>query len=92
MLAKRKLDDLLDEKVCFLKGWFKDTLPNALIQNLTILRLDGDMYGSTMVSLRNLYTKVSIGRFIIGDDFSLPGCNAAVIDFRTENYLLMNHL
>jgi hypothetical protein len=77
--------DLLDEKVCFLKGWFKDTLPNAPIQKLAILRLDGDMYGSTMDSLRNLYTKVSIGGFIIVDDFSLPGCNAAVIDFRTEN-------
>ncbi len=39
---------LLDEQVVFLQGWFKDTLPKAPIQKLSILRLDGDMYGSTM--------------------------------------------
>lgn len=76
--------DLLDDKVVFLKGWFKDTLPTAPIEKLAILRLDGDMYGSTMDSLRNLYSKVSIGGYIIIDDYSLPGCNAAVNDFRTE--------
>lgn len=32
---------LLDEKVQFLKAWFKDSLPNAPIGQLAILRLDG---------------------------------------------------
>ncbi len=32
---------LLDEQVEFLKGWFCDTLPNAKIDNLAILRLVG---------------------------------------------------
>lgn len=76
--------DLLDNQVVFLKGWFKDTLPHAPIKKLAVLRLDGDMYGSTMDSLKNLYTKVSIGGYIIIDDYYLPGCNAAVKDFRTE--------
>jgi SAM-dependent methyltransferase len=39
---------LLDEQVRFLKGWFKDTLPIAPIEQLAILRLDGDWYESTM--------------------------------------------
>lgn len=79
---------LLDEKVVFLTGWFKDTLPQAPIQELSVLRLDGDMYGSTMESLKNLYPKLSDGGFCIIDDFVLGGCEKAVCDFRAENGIL----
>src|SRR5262245_25903556 len=37
----------LDDRVRFLKGWFKDTLPGAPIARLAILRMDGDLYEST---------------------------------------------
>jgi O-methyltransferase len=40
---------LLDDRVRFLKGWFKDTLPMAPIGRLAILRLDGDIYSSTWI-------------------------------------------
>ncbi|WP_431613339.1 TylF/MycF family methyltransferase [Bacillus pfraonensis] len=76
--------DLLNENVKFLKGWFKDTLPTAPIEKLAILRLDGDLYESTMDSLSNLYDKVSNGGFIIIDDYNLPTCESAVTDFRRE--------
>ena len=76
---------LLDDKVVFLKGWFKDTLPNAPIEKLAVLRLDGDMYGSTMDALTNLYPKLSKGGFCIIDDYALHGCRKAVDDFRAEN-------
>ncbi|WP_436864551.1 TylF/MycF family methyltransferase [Bacillus fungorum] len=75
---------LLDENVQFLKGWFKDTLPVASIEKLAILRLDGDLYESTMDSLTNLYDKVSDGGFIIIDDYVLPTCKPAITDFRRE--------
>src|SRR4029453_13599942 len=39
---------LLDEQVVFLEGLFKDTLPSAPVEKLAVLRLDGDMYESTM--------------------------------------------
>ena len=74
--------DLLDETVQFLKGWFKDTLPIAPIEQLAILRLDGDLYESTMDSLTSLYDKVSNGGFIIVDDYILPTCEPAITDFR----------
>jgi len=77
--------DLLDNQVVFLKGWFKDTLPNAPIEKLSILRLDGDMYGSTMESLESLYPKLSHGGFCIIDDYVLRGCKAAVDDFRSRH-------
>ncbi len=75
---------LLDEQVAFLPGWFKDTLPQAPIERLSVLRLDGDMYGSTMETLEALYDKVSRGGFIIVDDYLLPACCQAVNDFRKE--------
>lgn len=76
---------LLDDQVVFLKGWFKDTLPVAPISKLAILRLDGDMYESTMDALRNLYDKVSPGGFVIVDDYNaVPACKRAIHDFRAE--------
>jgi O-methyltransferase len=77
---------LLDNQVRFLKGWFKDTLPTAPIETLAILRLDGDMYESTMDGLKNLYAKLSPGGFLIVDDYgAVPACKDAVHDFRRDN-------
>lgn len=78
---------LLDEQVVFLKGWFKDTLPTAPIKSLALMRLDGDMYESTMDALTSLYDKLSPGGFCIIDDYSLPGCHAAVDDFRNRKHI-----
>ena len=70
----------------FLKGWFKDTLPTAPIDKLSIIRLDGDMYESTMDGLTNLYHKLSPGGFIIIDDYGvIPACKKAVHDFRDKH-------
>ncbi len=77
---------LLDDQVRFLKGWFKDTLPTAPIERLAILRLDGDMYQSTMEALQALYHKVSPGGVVIVDDYgAVPACRQAVHDFRDAN-------
>ena len=79
---------LLDNQVRFLKGWFKDTLPSAPIQELALLRLDGDLYESTMDCLRNLYGRVVPGGYIIIDDYgALPQCRAAVTDFRELHHI-----
>jgi O-methyltransferase len=75
---------LFDEQVVFLKGWFKDTLPKAPMEQLAVLRLDGDMYGSTMEALTNLYPKLARGGFCVVDDYALDGCRKAVDDFRRE--------
>ena len=75
--------DLLDEQVCFLEGFFCDTLPQAPIAAIAVLRLDGDMYSSTMDVLDNLYDRVSPGGFVIVDDYGeILECRRAVHDFR----------
>lgn len=74
---------LLSERVKFLKGWFRDTLPTAPIEKIALLRMDGDLYESTMDALSNLYDKVSDGGFIVIDDYySWNGCRTAVDEFR----------
>jgi len=76
---------LLDEQVRFLVGWFKDTLPKAPINQLAVLRLDGDMYSSTMDALQSLYRRLSPGGYVIVDDYgAIANCKRAVDDFRAE--------
>ena len=79
--------NLFDEQVVFLKGWFENTLPTAPIKKLAVLRLDGDMYGSTMVALTNLYPKLSKGGFCIIDDYTLHGARRAMEDFRCKEQI-----
>lgn len=76
---------LLDDRVRFLPGWFRDTLPGAPVERLAVLRLDGDLYESTLIALRSLYPKVSGGGYVIVDDYAaLQTCRDAVDDFRAE--------
>jgi O-methyltransferase len=80
---------LLDERVRFLPGWFKDTLPTAPIERLAVLRLDGDMYGSTMEALEALYPKLSVGGYVIVDDYgAIAQCKEAVTDFRAAHDII----
>lgn len=76
---------LLDDQVRFLPGWFSDTLPGAPIDSLAVLRLDGDMYGSTLDAIEPLYPKVSPGGFVIVDDYGLETCRRAIEDFRAQH-------
>jgi len=80
--------DLLDEQVQFIPGWFSDTLPTAPPQQLAILRIDCDLYSSTMDVLTNLYDRVSPGGYVIVDDYySWPECRQAVTEFLAERQL-----
>ena len=75
---------LLDDRVRFVEGWFRDTLPALSDKTWSVVRLDGDMYEATMDGLVNLYHGLSPGGFLIIDDFSLPACREAVEDFRRD--------
>jgi hypothetical protein len=84
-----KLYNALDTNVIFLEGWFSDTLPNNnQIQELCLLRMDGDMYKSTMDVFDSCYDKVVSGGQIIIDDFCIVNCQKAVNKFREENNII----
>jgi hypothetical protein len=76
---------LLDERVKFIEGWFSESLPNAPIERLAILRLDGDLYESTLDALANLYPRVSPGGCVIIDDNWVPACRQAVDEYRAAH-------
>ncbi|MFC3322105.1 TylF/MycF/NovP-related O-methyltransferase [Mesorhizobium cantuariense] len=69
------------EVVVFVKGWFKDTLPLLQTREIALLRLDGDLYESTMDSLEALYEKVSPGGIVIIDDYAIEQCRLAVAEY-----------
>jgi hypothetical protein len=65
------------------KGWFENTLPEFVpARPISILRLDGDWYDSTMTCLDHLFDHVADGGLIIIDDYyDWEGCSRAVHDF-----------
>lgn len=78
--------DLLDDQVKFLPGWFSESLENPPFEQLALLRVDADLYSSTRDVLAHLYPKVSLGGWVIIDDYhALPPCKAAVDAYRAEH-------
>ena len=76
---------LWDDRVRLLPGWFDATLPGAPVQQVAVLRLDGDYYASTMTALQALYDRVPAGGFVIIDDYgALQPCQEATDAFRAE--------
>lgn len=64
-------------------GWFEHTtaLFGKLHTQISLLRLDGDLYNSTLVCLKNLYKRVVSGGVVIVDDWALTGCQKAIVDY-----------
>jgi O-methyltransferase len=75
---------LLDDRVEFLEGWFRDTLPALTDRTWAVIRLDGDLYESTMDGLVNLYPQLAPGGFLIVDDYGFDNCREAIDDYRRE--------
>ena len=76
--------NLFDDNIIFVNGYFEDTMKDIQINKILMLRLDSDMYTSTIVVLEELYDKVSQNGVIIIDDYhwNIAGCGNAVNDFR----------
>lgn len=69
-----------------IKGWFNETISvfNSS-KEISLLRLDGDWYESTMICLKYLYPLVVQGGIIIIDDYHVwDGCSRAVHDYLSE--------
>jgi O-methyltransferase len=68
------------------KGWFEDTVPAFHpSQKIALLRLDGDLYDSTIVCLKYLYPQVADEGIIIVDDYQpWDGCARAVHEFLAQ--------
>jgi hypothetical protein len=74
------------ENIVLVKGWFQDTLPlySSVLKKLggiALLRLDGDLYESTKVSLDHLFPLLAPGGILIVDDWELTGCRKACEEY-----------
>jgi hypothetical protein len=79
---------LLDDQVRFVPGWFRDTLPKLAteLDAIAVLRLDGDMYESTIDALAHLEPLVPPGGYVIVDDYGgIEACRQAVTDHRAAH-------
>ena len=76
---------LLDQRVRFLAGWFRDTLPSAPIDRLALLRVDGALYEATFLALEHLYPRLSPGGIVVVVHERLGRCRRAVQDFRSDH-------
>lgn len=74
--------ELLDNQVAFLQGTFADTLPDAPIEKIALLRVGGDMSDGSADALDALYDRVAIGGYIFVDDYATPTRQQAVDEFR----------
>lgn len=61
-------------------GWFEETVQHFK-EPIAILRLDGDLYYSTWICLKHLYPLVRQWGLVVIDDWQLPGCKQAVLDY-----------
>ena len=84
---------VLEGNIELVPGFFEETMPQLknTLHKISILRIDGDMYQSTTEVLENLYDKVSVGGYIICDDYALAGARMAIDEFR-EKYGIKNPL
>lgn len=81
-----------EERIKFLKGFVKDTLPTSGIEKVSLLRVDVDAYSATLEILEELYDKVQPGGYITFDDSCLyETLDAIKVFFKQRNleeYLL----
>jgi O-methyltransferase len=70
----------------FHRGWFDETIPKYQPERpISVLRLDGDWYDSTMTCLRGLVPHLAPKALILVDDyFDWDGCARAVHDYLAE--------
>lgn len=54
------------------RGWFDETLPDALPATIGFAHLDGDLYSSIATSLRHVYPRLSAGAVCVVDDYCDP--------------------
>jgi hypothetical protein len=72
--------------VRFVPGFFEDTMPELRGRRWSVVRLDGDTYKATRLTLDALYPGLSVGGYVVLDDYRfLPACRRAVDDYRREH-------
>jgi len=66
------------------EGWFQDTIPRKLPEEIAFALLDGDLYESIHHCLRFVWRRMAPGGIVVIDDYGhpgIPGCKLAADEF-----------
>jgi len=78
-----------DQGVEFVPGFFEETLAGLGDRSWSLVRVDADTYKATRIALDALYPGLSIGGYLVVDDYFHPyiptSCKLAVDEFREEH-------
>jgi hypothetical protein len=74
------------DSLVYHEGWFQELLPKERdIPQISLLRIDVDLYDSTVPVLEYLYPRVSSGGYVISDDWgeneSVTPCRLATLRY-----------
>ena len=87
VVATFKRYGVFDDKVVIAAGLFNETLPILPTEAIALLRMDCDMYRSTIDALSNLYDKVSVVAVALKKNRQYTSARAAGVDFRRDRGL-----
>jgi cephalosporin hydroxylase len=76
--------DLFDDRLRFLQGDYADTLPDAPIAAISLLRLGDDLDDQVGDILDALYDRITPGGFVVMEDYMSPATKQAIQAFRTK--------
>jgi len=83
------------ERISYIRGKVEDTIPEAIPEQIALLRLDTDWYESTRHELEHLYPRLRPGGVLILDDYGFwRGARDAVDEYLREQgvQLLLNRV
>ena len=67
--------------VQIVRGFFADVLPGP-VERLALLRADSDIFSSIHETLETLYPRLSVGGYVVFDDWCLAQAREAVLAYR----------
>ena len=77
----------LPSGVHLLQGLFADTLKDGAKGPFALIRSDSDIYSSVYETLHHLYPRLSIGGYIVFDDYKIPEAAQAIHDYRAHHQI-----
>ena len=70
-----------ESEFILIQGWVQETIPCAPLKQISLLRLDMDLYDPTLHCLKHLFPLLSKGGVLIIDDGNLAGVNTACEEY-----------
>lgn len=81
----RRFEDLGLDQPVMVPGWFSDTLPHRLPQQICFAHVDGDLYSSVRESLEAIYPRLGPGAVVLVDDYGEPDTCGKIGRAYTDN-------